>query len=106
MHDFTDHRNTSLRDAARVGVSRLRGTLASWTEVARQRRQLALLDERTPSDLGISRADARRESSRPFRDLPSRYRDRPVATRNEREPTPRPAGRPMAPLALGSGRFS
>ena len=59
---------------------RLRPGLAAWTgraielvlgwqEVARQRRALLALDERVLKDIGITRADAEREASRPFWDL-------------------------------------
>jgi uncharacterized protein YjiS (DUF1127 family) len=58
---------------------RLRPGLAAWTrraielvlgwqDVARQRRALLELDERLLKDIGISRADAEREASRPFWD--------------------------------------
>jgi uncharacterized protein YjiS (DUF1127 family) len=66
---------------------RLRTGLAAWTrraielvlgwqEVARQRRALLQLDERLRKDIGITRADAEREASRPFWDLAQeRWRD-------------------------------
>jgi uncharacterized protein YjiS (DUF1127 family) len=41
----------------------------NWQEVARQRRALLALDERLLKDIGITRADAEREASRPFWDL-------------------------------------
>jgi uncharacterized protein YjiS (DUF1127 family) len=40
----------------------------SWQEVARQRRSLLELDDRLLKDIGITRADAQREASRPFWD--------------------------------------
>jgi uncharacterized protein YjiS (DUF1127 family) len=43
--------------------------MLSWQEVARQRRALLALDERLLKDIGITRADAEREASRPFWDL-------------------------------------
>ncbi|MGE0024222.1 MAG: DUF1127 domain-containing protein [Hyphomicrobium sp.] len=47
----------------------------SWVEAAfrtaRERRQLMALDEQALKDIGVSRADAYREGSRPFWDLPS-----------------------------------
>jgi uncharacterized protein YjiS (DUF1127 family) len=50
--------------------------LLGWQEVARQRRALLALDERLLKDLGITRADAEREASRPFWDLAQeRWRD-------------------------------
>ena len=48
---------------------RLRGrVVASWRE-AQARRQLATLDDRALSDIGISRAQARFESERPVWEL-------------------------------------
>jgi uncharacterized protein YjiS (DUF1127 family) len=47
-----------------------------WREVARQRRALLTLDERLLKDIGITRADAEREASRPLWDLaPESWRD-------------------------------
>jgi len=47
-----------------------------WQEVARQRRALLTLDERLLKDIGITRADAEREASRPFWDMAQeRWRD-------------------------------
>lgn len=41
----------------------------SWIEAARQRRQLATLDDRMLGDIGFTRADVERETSRPFWDV-------------------------------------
>jgi uncharacterized protein YjiS (DUF1127 family) len=41
-------------------------TLLVWQERHRQRRHLASLDDRLLSDMGISRAEAERESAIPF----------------------------------------
>jgi uncharacterized protein YjiS (DUF1127 family) len=41
-------------------------TLLIWQERARQRHHLASLDDRLLSDMGLSRADAERESAVPF----------------------------------------
>ena len=41
-----------------------------WLEVRRQRRQLQSLSDAMLRDIGLSRADAERESTRPFWDLP------------------------------------
>jgi uncharacterized protein YjiS (DUF1127 family) len=47
-----------------------------WQEVARQRRSLLELDDRLLKDIGITRADALREASRPFWDPgQERWRD-------------------------------
>lgn len=41
----------------------------NWVDVARQRRQLAALDNRMLSDIGFSHADVEREIERPFWDI-------------------------------------
>jgi len=51
-------------------------SLLACLEVARQRRQLITLDERTPKDVGISRADAVREAGRDFWDIPEEHMPR------------------------------
>lgn len=43
-----------------------------WFELARQRRQLAMLSDGALKDLGWSRADIMTESERPFWDDPMR----------------------------------
>lgn len=45
--------------------------LRRWQELARQRRQLAMLNEAALKDLGLTRADVMQESERPFWDDPS-----------------------------------
>jgi uncharacterized protein YjiS (DUF1127 family) len=45
-------------------------------EVARQRRQLMTLDERTLKDIGITRADADHEAGRDFWDIPEEHMPR------------------------------
>jgi uncharacterized protein YjiS (DUF1127 family) len=55
----------TLRDA---GV-RLVLALLRWRELAQQRRRLLTLDDRMLKDIGITRADARREGARPFWDV-------------------------------------
>lgn len=40
--------------------------LLEWNERARQRRQLARLDDRLLGDLGLSRIDAEQEARKPF----------------------------------------
>jgi uncharacterized protein YjiS (DUF1127 family) len=57
-----------LKRAARHAGAMLR----RWHELARERRQLAELDERMLKDLGLSRADVEREAGRPFWDVPVR----------------------------------
>ena len=41
-----------------------------WLEAARQRRQLATLNDYMLRDLGLTRADAEHEAARPFWDVP------------------------------------
>jgi uncharacterized protein YjiS (DUF1127 family) len=44
--------------------------LLRWQELAQQRRRLLALDDRMLKDIGITRADATREGTRPFWDAP------------------------------------
>jgi len=44
--------------------------LKRWHDLARQRRQLAALDNAALKDIGLSRADALQEVERPFWDDP------------------------------------
>jgi uncharacterized protein YjiS (DUF1127 family) len=68
--------------AARAAVDRPRATTltalarraAMWLEVRRQRRSLLSLSDHMLHDLGLSRADAEGEATRPFWDLPERWR--------------------------------
>lgn len=53
-----------------VGMEALWAQLKRWNELARQRRQLAMLDGVALKDLGLSRADVQQESERPFWDDP------------------------------------
>ncbi len=41
-------------------------TIAAWRELSRSRRVLAALDGHQLRDIGLSRADARLESAKPF----------------------------------------
>jgi uncharacterized protein YjiS (DUF1127 family) len=41
-------------------------SISRWRDRARQRRQLASLDDRMLADLGISRCDVMRECDKPF----------------------------------------
>ena len=66
--DLRDHQ--TLRPARilrRVGV-RLVLALLRWHELAQQRRRLLSLDDRMLKDIGITRAEAMREGTRPFWD--------------------------------------
>ncbi len=56
---------TGARALARL-PGRLLDILLRWQERARQRHQLMALDERMLKDIGLSRADAYREASKPF----------------------------------------
>jgi uncharacterized protein YjiS (DUF1127 family) len=62
--------------AARPGgvVALLARRVALWLEVRRQRRQLLAMSDHMLHDLGLSRADAEGEATRPFWDLPQRWR--------------------------------
>jgi uncharacterized protein YjiS (DUF1127 family) len=53
----------------RAAGARLILILARWQELARQRRSLLSLDDRMLKDIGITRADATREGTRPFWDV-------------------------------------
>ena len=44
-------------------------TIATWRELSHSRRVLSTLDDHQLRDIGLSRAEARRESERPFWDL-------------------------------------
>lgn len=60
---------TSLRIAARSVLAVLSAVfeiLMNWHEKARQRRQLLALSDDMLKDIGISRADASYEGSKPF----------------------------------------
>jgi uncharacterized protein YjiS (DUF1127 family) len=52
----------------------LRARLATALELWHQRRALALIDDARLADLGLTRAQARAESSRPFWDAPLHWR--------------------------------
>jgi uncharacterized protein YjiS (DUF1127 family) len=47
-------------------LSLLVDTLLEWRRLARQRRDLASLDDRALHDIGISRADVFAETTKPF----------------------------------------
>lgn len=48
------------------GLVALVEIVLAWQERARQRRQLALMDDRLLRDIGISRAEIAREAGKPF----------------------------------------
>lgn len=60
-------RTVIARPAARPSLSSLLGL---W----RQRRHLARLDDHALEDIGLDRAAARQEASRPFWDVPAHWR--------------------------------
>jgi len=74
-------------------ISQVVRTFAWWAEVARQRQQLREMDERMLKDLGISRAEAVVEGSRPFWDVPPRRgrEQTAVATSGQAPPWRSPA---------------
>lgn len=53
-----------------TGVTRVTGWVRKALETYRERRQLLALSDATLKDIGVSRADAEREASRRFWDLP------------------------------------
>ena len=55
-------RDRGLQKFASVAVARL----LRWHELARQRRTLLTLNDRMLKDIGVTRAEAEREASRPF----------------------------------------
>lgn len=52
--------------ALRRVVLQIINTLHVWQERARQRRELAQLDDRMLRDIGLTRSDVYRETSKPF----------------------------------------
>lgn len=59
--------NRVVRRTARR-FSDLFARLAGWIALARERRQLAALDDARLKDLGLTRGEAAREAARPFWD--------------------------------------
>ncbi|WP_204115717.1 DUF1127 domain-containing protein [Shimia biformata] len=59
---------------SRKSVTRKAIGLRALFALARQRRQLARLDDAALKDMGITRADARREAQRAAWDVPSHWR--------------------------------
>lgn len=55
-----------LRDGVTRGMDRLLATLDLWYQRRRQRRRLALLDDRLLRDIGLDRATAMEEADKPF----------------------------------------
>ena len=47
-------------------LSQAVATVRAWAERSRERAQLAELDDRALADIGLTRADVLRESSKPF----------------------------------------
>jgi uncharacterized protein YjiS (DUF1127 family) len=63
-------RALGLRLGLRSAAARALVGLLRWHEIARQRRALLTLDDRMLKDIGITRAEAEREASRPsWRDV-------------------------------------
>lgn len=54
------------RRTAKVGHENWFKIIILWLERSRQRKALATLDDRLLADIGLTRKDARRESSKPF----------------------------------------
>jgi uncharacterized protein YjiS (DUF1127 family) len=53
-----------------IGMEAWWSRLKRWHQLARQRRQLAMLSDAALKDIGLSRADVLQESERPFWDDP------------------------------------
>ncbi len=67
---FAIAQSMSLDSLSAPRVRALWQQLQRWWQLARQRRQLAMLDEAALKDLGLSRGDVMQESERPFWDDP------------------------------------
>ena len=63
MYGFT---STSTRSRLKTGP---RLPLVTWIRIARQRRILATLDDRSLADMGLTRQEALAEAHRPFWDM-------------------------------------
>lgn len=61
-----NHREMSLGALARAAWQQLK----RWQQLARERRQLATLDDVALKDMGLTRGDVFQESERPFWDDP------------------------------------
>ena len=59
-------RRSPARGAAVEVLFALFDRLAEWQQRARQRRELGQMTDREIKDIGLSRADAEREASKPF----------------------------------------
>ncbi|HEY3910685.1 MAG TPA: DUF1127 domain-containing protein [Stellaceae bacterium] len=60
------NRRGSARQRAGAAARRIFAALGEWRRRARDRAQLAALDDRMLADIGITRADAQYLSSKPF----------------------------------------
>jgi uncharacterized protein YjiS (DUF1127 family) len=69
--DRRQHHAMRLASTLRSAAVWLVHVLLRWQELARQRRRLLSLDDRMLKDIGITRAEAMREGTRPFWDAPS-----------------------------------
>lgn len=57
---------TTLGESTKRAVFAVLATLMTWQARADERQQLASLDNRMLADIGMTRAEARYESSKPF----------------------------------------
>lgn len=69
--DWSAYR-VALASGSRTRVRTAMKMLRRWYQVARERNQLAKLDERALKDIGVSRSEALAEAERPFWDVGAR----------------------------------
>lgn len=65
---------TTAHSAAFRRPARRRMSLATLLDAWRSRQHLKALDDRALADIGLSRADAEREASRPIWDVPQTWK--------------------------------
>ena len=65
-HDFTHSPRRSAGSVARYAGLSLLATLEAWADRRRQRRALLALSDHALKDIGLNRADAFAEGTKPF----------------------------------------